>query len=793
MSKPWTGYCPADRGLGSPRGDDQEVGAFPPWRRRPGRPVPSRARPAQTDVDRWIVADGEVEGEGNAPPGTGDGPAPRGGAERRRPATGGRIEQSLVEAVTAQEEIGVIVLDDDLRVTQASVAPDRFHGLSVSPGQRIDELVPARDRTAVTERLRRALAVRNPMVWQGQRLHQDGRLIADLSVLPLQDVNGRPGLVMVFLDVTAAVRTRRHLDMLVDASASIVGSLDVTSTAQQLADALLGLGDVVTVNLSVEVFTGQEPPPRRRTAYFSGLRRAALATRRAAELPEGFLRPGHDLPVLVANDVMNRHRTEAGAVWLPTREEITAAFRDDSDVLRLMLPGYDVHTVIHVPLMARDLFLGGVEVWRTGRSAAFGEDELRLLTGIVSRAALAIDNARRYTRERTTTEALQRSMLPAPSVDAPAVQAAGLYLPTTAGGRGAGGDWYDVIGLPSMRVALVVGDVVGHGLHAAATMGRMRAAVQVLAQLELPPDEVLGHLDDFVTKLVGGESGESVPADALSGSCLYAVYDPVGRTCAMASAGHPPPALVRPDGSVGFVDLSPGPTLGVGGLPFEVTTLDLPPDSLLVLYTDGLVVGHDHSDIGTGMDTLLRRLREQVPIAPTEEALHEAAGHLVRGVSRQNLGDDITVLLARTRAVAGGDTAVWTVVGDAAAVARIRRASTEQLAAWGVPEQLAFATELVVSELVTNAIRYAGGPIALRLIRSGPSLICEVSDSSNTQPRFRRARTTDEGGRGLFLVAQLSNRWGSRFEGPAGKTIWAELSPTNLDAPDTLSPMSYDL
>lgn len=741
-------------------------------------------------MDRWIVADGEVDRESSAPPGPGDGPAPRGGAASRRPAPGGRIEQSLVEAVTAQEEIGVIVLDDDLCVTQASVAPDRFHGLSVSPGQHIGDLVPARDRAAVTERLRRTLAVRTPLVWQGQRLHPDGRLIADLSVLPLQDVNGRPGLVLVFLDVTAAVRTRRHLDMLVDASASIVGSLDVTSTAQQLADALLGLGDIVTVNLSVEVFTGQEPPQRRRTGPFSGLRRAALATRRAAELPEGFLRPGYDLPVVIANDVMNRHRVAAGSVWLPTREVITAAFRNDPDVLRRMLPGYDVHAVIHVPLMARDLFLGGVEVWRTGRSAPFGEDELRLLTGIVSRAALAIDNARRYTRERTTTEALQRSMLPAPSVDAPAVQAAGLYLPTTAGERGAGGDWYDVIGLPSMRVALVVGDVVGHGLHAAATMGRMRAAVQVLAQLELPPDEVLGHLDDFVTKLVGtGEPGEAVPADALSGSCLYAVYDPVGRTCALASAGHPPPALIRPDGSVGYVELSPGPTLGVGGLPFEVTRLELAPGSILVLYTDGLV-GHDHGDIGIGMDTLLRRLREQVPIAPSEEALHETAGHLVRGVSRQDLGDDITVLLARTRAVAGGDTAVWTVAGDAAAVARIRRASTEQLATWGVPEQLAFATELVVSELVTNAIRYAGGPIALRLIRSGTSLICEVSDSSNTQPRFRRARATDEGGRGLFLVAQLSNRWGSRFEGSAGKTIWAELSPTNLDVP---SPMTYDL
>ena len=344
-----------------------------------------------------------------------------------------------------------------------------------------------------------------------------------------------------------------------------------------------------------------------------------------------------------------------------------------------------------------------------------------------------------------------------------------------------------------MRVALVVGDVVGHGLHAAATMGRMRAAVQVLAQLELPPDEVLTHLDDFVTELVG--AADPAHADALSGSCLYAVYDPVGRTCAMASAGHPPPALVRPDGQVRFVDLSPGPTLGVGGLPFEVRTLELPAGSVLAFYTDGLVEhGRGGMDIGTGMDRLAARLRERLPIGPTERDLHAVAAHLVGGVSRQNLSDDITVLLARTRSVDPDDVAVWTVPDDAAAVADVRRGATERLAAWEIPDQLAFSTELIVSELVTNAIRYAGGPIAVRLIRTGATLICEVSDSSNTQPRFRRAGTTDEGGRGLFLVAQLSQRWGSRFEGPAGKTIWAELAEVEGEQPAVFPPVeSFDL
>ena len=696
------------------------------------------------------------------------------------------IAQTLARAVTAQDEIGVIILDGELRVAQASVAPDRFRGFSVTPGQHVGDLVPAQERKGVTARLRQVLHTGTPLISHAQRLHPAGRLIADLSVLPLQDVRGRPGLVLVFVDVTAAVRTRRHLDMLVDASTSIGGSLDVTRTAQQLADTLLGLGDIVTVNLAVEVFAGQEPTRRAQPGH-PGLRRAAVATKQGGPLPAGFLGPGADLPPLPDKPAVRRHQ-EGEALWLRGRPAVTEVLDHDPALVRALIPGPDVHAMLQSPLLARDAVLGTVEVWRTGRSAPFTEDELRLLTGITARAALAVDNARRYTRERTTTETLQRSMLPARAIDAPAVQAAGVHLPTTADGHSAGGDWYDVIPLPSMRVALVVGDVVGHGLHAAATMGRMRAAVQVLAQLELPPDEVLTHLDDFVTELVGAV--DAAHADALSGSCLYAVYDPVSRTCAMASAGHPPPALVTPDGRVRFVDLSPGPTLGVGGLPFEVRTVELEPDSVLALYTDGLV--DQGGDIGTGMDLLAGRLRERVPIGATERDLHAAAAHLVGGVPRKDLGDDVTVLLARTRAVAGGDVAVWPVPDNAPAVADVRRHATEQLAAWEVEDQLAFSTELIVSELVTNAIRYAGGPIALRLIRTGAGLICEVSDSSNTQPRFRRASSNDEGGRGLFLVAQLSQRWGSRFDGPTGKTIWAELSAGEGDQPPGFAPVALD-
>lgn len=248
---------------------------------------------------------------------------------------------------------------------------------------------------------------------------------------------------------------------------------------------------------------------------------------------------------------------------------------------------------------------------------------------------------------------------------------------------------------------------------------------------------------------------------------MYAVYDPVSRRCAIASAGHPPPAVAAPDGTVEYVPVQPGPPLGVGGLPFEVTEVELAPGSLLALYTNGLIHGRG-GDLDDGMDELRRRLA--LPGAVTAP-LPELGRALVAGRPANARADDVTLLLARTRAVPAEATAAWPVDADPAAVALVRERATERLRAWGL-EDLVFTTELVLSELVTNAIRYAGGPVEVRLIRA-ECLTCEVSDPSATQPRMRRARLTDEGGRGLYLVAQLTNRWGSRYT-RQGKTIWAE-------------------
>ncbi len=255
--------------------------------------------------------------------------------------------------------------------------------------------------------------------------------------------------------------------------------------------------------------------------------------------------------------------------------------------------------------------------------------------------------------------------------------------------------------------------------------------------------------------------------DAVGATCLYAVYDPVSRSCTVASAGHPPPAVVRPDGTVEYVRLNPGPPLGVGGLPFEPVEFEVEQGSVLVLYTDGLVE-RGEGDLDEGMAELRARLLKADVL---RRPLKEVGRDVTAGLPPVRLPDDVTLLLARTRTVAPQDIASWTLGADPVVVSRARRLVTEQLELWGL-DDLVFPTELVVSELVTNAIRYAGGPVGVRLIRAG-ALICEVSDPSSTQPRMRRALATEEGGRGLFLVAQVSSRWGSRYT-RAGKTIWSE-------------------
>ncbi|WP_330350889.1 SpoIIE family protein phosphatase [Streptomyces sp. NBC_00582] len=555
-----------------------------------------------------------------------------------------------------------------------------------------------------------------------------------------------------------AVLARERLALLYDAGVRIGTTLDVTRTAEELAEvAVPRFADFAAVDLADPVLHGEEPAP---TGAGTPLRRVALG----AVYEEPTLYGVGDRAGYVPSTPQARSLESGQSVLEPVLAEARGWLANDpARGARMLAAG--VHSLITVPLRARGVTLGVVSFYRARQPAPFEEDDLSLAQELVGRAAICIDNARRYTREHNTALALQRSLLPRGRPEQNAVEVAYRYLPARAG---VGGDWFDVIPLSGARVALVVGDVVGHGLHAAATMGRLRTAVHNFCSLDLAPDELLTHLDDLVGRLDRGEGWgveDTHPDTGIIGAtCLYAVYDPVLRRCTLARAGHPLPAVVRPDGTVDFVDLPPGPPLGLGGMPFETAELELAEGSQLVLYTDGLIEDR-LQDIDVGLD----RLRKVLACA--ERAPEDTCEAVVDALLPARPTDDVALLVARTRALGPEHVAQWELPSDPAVVAHSRAAVTDQLAAWGL-EDMAFTTELIASELVTNAIRHATGPVQLRLLRDR-TLICEVSDGSGTSPRLRRARTEDEGGRGLFLVAQLTERWGTRYTS-TGKIIWTE-------------------
>lgn len=597
-----------------------------------------------------------------------------------------------------------------------------------------------------------------PLVCTVVRLAVDGPGDADAQWLVLVT----PGETAV--EAAERDASRRRTGLSHAAAAGIGASLDVTEMAETLVDLLVpDFADLATVDIAEQVLAGDEPP-HLDTSGDVRLRRTAAAQSPETSAEE-LLAVGEALPPVTDSTLM-RPLMKGLPVLVPDVAVLHANLGVDPESLPLFVPS-GAHSSVAVPLYARGLILGCVTVWRGQSPSAFGEEDAALLLDVVSRAALGVDNARRYAKEHRSAVALQRSLLPRSALDSAAAETVGVYQPA-GGGLGVGGDWFDVIPLPSLRVAFVVGDVVGHGLDATAAMARLRTAVQTLADLDLDPGELLTHLDDLVVDLSGEEmTGDSRSETAVLGAtCLYAVYDPVTKKCAAATAGHPPPVLLSPGEEPAFVAMMPGPPLGVGGMPFEVTEFGVRPDSMLAFFTDGLVESRG-GDIEEGME----RLRSALARADSSGTLGEISQSIFDDVLPQGPSDDVALLLARTHALSSDQVAEWELEADLALVARARELVVGRLSDWELDE-LGFVTELVASELVTNAIRYAGGPVRLRLIRDRV-LVCEVSDSSSTQPRLRRARETDEGGRGLFLVAQLTDRWGCRFTS-SGKTIWTE-------------------
>lgn len=418
---------------------------------------------------------------------------------------------------------------------------------------------------------------------------------------------------------------------------------------------------------------------------------------------------------------------------------------------------------ILAPLRGRRRVIGAALFVRRPERMAFETDDLLVAAQLATHSALGIDKAVLYGREAYIADELQRTMLPETLPRPTGVRLASRYLPAAETAR-VGGDWYDAIPLPGSRVALVVGDVMGHSMTSAAIMGQLRTTAQTLAGLDLPPQEVLHHLD---------EQAQRLGTDRMA-TCLYAVYDPVAHRITIANAGHPPPVLLHLGGRAEVLRVPPGAPIGVGGVDFEAVELDAPAGATLLLYTDGLVESRLR-DVWTGIEQLREKLAATAQLTgpdhpPPLEALCDEVLDMLGPGDRD---DDIALLAARFDGIAPSDVAYWHLEPEDAAPGRARRLARRALARWGM-EDMSDSVELLVSEVVTNAVRYASRPVTLRLLRTDV-LRCEVGDDVPQLPRLRQARATDEGGRGLYLVNKLARRWGATRLS-TGKVVWFELS-----------------
>ncbi|WP_158835464.1 SpoIIE family protein phosphatase [Streptomyces sp. NRRL S-350] len=552
------------------------------------------------------------------------------------------------------------------------------------------------------------------------------------------------------LDETWAAQQR--LSLLNEASTRIGTTLDLHRTAQELVEVVIPrFADFVTVDLRDAVLSGEEPGP---VPAEGPVLMRAVAVGEAAS----------DGSMTGAADQMGEtsQSAEVYAQSLRTRRSILVSEVTEEKLRRIVAapdrvePSLTagVHSYLMVPLVARGHVLGGAEFVRTRNPAPFGPADRSLAEELAARTALAIDNGRLYRRERDTALMLQRSLLPQEVHRTLGLEIAYRYQPSSVVSE-VGGDWFDVIPLSSGRVALIVGDVMGHGIRAAATMGQLRTAARTLITLDLDPARVLYRLDEATTAVGEGQFA----------TCVCVVYDPVDRRCTAASAGHLPPVVADTEGHTRLIELPTGAPLGVGGVPFESAEFTLPEEGILTLYTDGLVERR-----GRDLDEGIRLLRRTV--ADRRGSLEQTCDAVLTRLTARTSEDDIAVIMAQVRPYGADRIATLPLTGDRAMVAHSRRFTRETLDSWGLHALVDWA-ELLTSELITNALVHAGSPTQLRLF-CNRVLTVEVADQETEAPRIRRARTEDEGGRGIHLVNELAHRWGSRRTGD-GKVVWFEL------------------
>ncbi|WP_031025552.1 SpoIIE family protein phosphatase [Streptomyces sp. NRRL WC-3725] len=555
----------------------------------------------------------------------------------------------------------------------------------------------------------------------------------------------------------AAVRER--LEFLNEVSSGIGSSLDLGETIREVTSAAVPrFADFAGTHLRAAVLAGEgfpDGPPDASTVMFRvWVEHNDEPGRWDDTVPvgEAFAFPEHTpfyRCMVTGEPVLIPRVTEE------LSERISGEFEKRD--LRPLIGG---RSLLIVPLKARNVVLGFMVLMRRPDRPQF--DDMDRTTGaeLAARAGLVLDNARMYTYQENVADTLQDSMLPQVNPRMAGCDVATRYLPGTRLGR-IGGDWFDTIKLPGSRTALVVGDVMGHGLNSAAMMGQLRTAVQTMAAMETPPAQLLRSLDDLARRL----------GDTYLATCLYAVYDPIRGELTLANAGHIPPVLVRAeDGSSELLDLPTGAPIGVGGVPFEATRVKVAPGDRLVLCTDGLVEVRG-SDIGEGLAALCESA------AHPAASMDDACDAIIRALNtRGGRKDDVALLMARLNGIPDDHVAEWRLDADPREVARARHLVRERLLDWGLPQAVETA-ELLVSEVVTNAVRHAESDrIGLRVVRTD-ALLFEVTDDEPALPAMVSAGPYDESGRGLRVVSRLAREWGASASGHR-KTVWFEQAVT---------------